>query len=190
MCSDETFSSERCIVKLPDFLEFEPFNDIRRRMEAETLGDFVFFDPRLNLTGLERSSLAREGLNIDDQDLRVGEDFTLIYKDSRVVMFCTEPQLLTDRYYHLAGCELVEQLRQTDLSQSAWQLRTKEPTVNAGEYQVCSGCLQRLRYQNYDQYRHRHRSYSDRVLESFSLDQFFSQYPMYPVSAVPSVPVF
>ncbi len=177
-------------MKLPDFLEFEPFNDIRQRMDAQTLGDFVFFDPRRNLTGLERSSLAREGLAIDDQDLRVGEDFTLIYKDSRVVMFCSEPQLLTDRYYHLAGCELVEQLRQTDLSQSAWQLRTTEPASSARQYQVCSGCLQRLRYQDYDQYRHRHRSYSERVLESFSLDEFFSQYPMYPVSVTHSAPIF
>ncbi|MAZ86780.1 MAG: hypothetical protein CL693_04005 [Cellvibrionaceae bacterium] len=177
-------------MKLPDFLEFEPFNTIRQRMDAQSLGDFVFFDPRRNLTGLERSSLDREGLDIDDQDLRVGEDFTLIYKDSRVLMFCTDPQLLTDRYYHLADCERVAQLRQTDLSQSRWQLRTREPQTAAGQYQVCSGCLQRLHYQNYDGHRQRHRDYSDRVLEAFNLEEFFSQYPMYPVSMGHSAPVF
>lgn len=33
-------------MKLPDFLEFEPFNQLRNTMGAEQLGDFVFFDPK------------------------------------------------------------------------------------------------------------------------------------------------
>lgn len=182
-------------MKLPDFTEFEPFNELRARMGAEELGDFVFFDPHLNLTGHERLSLEREGLEIDDEHFRVGSDFTLIYKDSRVLLFKQEAESLpatssTTSYYHLASCSEVEAIVTSGLKGSSWLARTTIPSGVEDSFQVCTGCLQRIQYQHFDRHRHRHRGYSDRVQQAFDLSDFFSGYPMYPVSAQASGPIF
>ena len=177
-------------MKLPDFTEFEPFNDVRERMGAEEYGDFVFFDPSLNLTGHERLSLQQEGLAVEDQHLRVGEDYTLVYKDSRILLLCSSPQLLTERYYHLADCATVAALRDEGLANSKWMLRTTIPAGQEQTYHVCADCLQRLSYRGFDSHRQRHRDYSDRIQQAFELQDYFERYPMYPVSSVSSAPVF
>lgn len=182
-------------MKLPDFLEFEPFNDIRDRMGADVLGDFVFFDPHLNLTGHERLSLEQEGLAIDDEHFRVGADFTLIYKDSRILLMYTQPESqetdraesTSQRYYHIASCNEVEALMNEGLKESRWKGRT---TTSIETCQVCTECLQRMQYQHFDNHRHRHRGYSDRVQQDFDLADFFRRYPMYPVGAQISAPIF
>ncbi|MGH1373918.1 MAG: hypothetical protein ACRBBW_17900 [Cellvibrionaceae bacterium] len=189
-------------MKLPDFIEFEPFNGIRERMGADTLGDFVFFDPHLNLTGHERLSLEREGLEVDDEHFRVGGDFTLIYKDSRVLLFLDECSTTTvtatstetigsqKRPYHLASCAEVEAILKCGLKGSRWLARTHLRSVEQEHCEVCTGCLQRIQYQNFDKHRHRHRGYSDRVQQDFDLSDFFSRYPMYPVGPETSIPIF
>ncbi len=185
-------------MKLPDFIEFEPFNDIRDRMGADELGDFVFFDPHLNLTGHERLSLEREGLEVDDEHFRVGGDFTLIYKDSRVLLvsegvestessstaFAVKPN------YHLASCPEVETMLKSGLKGSRWLARTHISPVLQESCQVCTDCLQRMQYQHFDIHRHRHRDYSDRVQQDFDLADFFRRYPMYPVNIEASAPIF
>jgi len=177
-------------MKLPDFLEFEPFNKIRERMGAETLGEFVFFDPHLNLTGHERLSLEQEGLCVEGDHLRVGDDFTLIYKDSRVLLVSAQPKSSAERYFHLACCNTVELLLAEGLQRSVWQARTNVPESKEGSYQPCSNCLQRLRYQDFDNHRQRHRDYSERVQQEFDLQDFFNRYPMYPVGLMTSAPIF
>ena len=49
-------------MELIDFLEFEPFNQMRERMGTDQLGQFELFDPERHLTGDERSELARQGM--------------------------------------------------------------------------------------------------------------------------------
>jgi hypothetical protein len=177
-------------MKLPNFLEFEPFNQLRELMAAEELGDFVFFDPHLNLTGHERLSLEQEGLCVEDNHFRVGDDFTLIYKDSRVLLVCPQPTVLAERYFHLAHCNVVKSLLVQGLQASAWLARTNVPERQEGTYNACSDCLQRLRYQDFDNHRHRHRDYSERVQQQFDLQAFFNRYPMYPVGLQVSAPIF
>ncbi|GAA5316464.1 MAG: hypothetical protein AseanaTS_16680 [Candidatus Pelagadaptatus aseana] len=176
-------------MKLPDFLQFEPFNRLREAMGAEDLGDFVFFDPKKNLTGLERIELANQGLPVNPKVLQAASDFTLVFKDSRVLIYHPAPQQPGDWHYHLAECDQVQSLRTHNLLQQL-QAKTALPQSEIGNYKVCSDCLQKLRYQNFDAARQRHREYSQRIADEFSLDSFFDKYPVYPVEIKQETPIF
>lgn len=175
-------------MKLPDFLDFAAFNTLRQTMGAHELGEFVFFDPHLNLTGYERLSLRREGLVVAAEDFYVAEDSTLVYKDSRVLVYCPTPVSSHDWRFHLADCPALTALQAAAFE--GWQARSDTPRSLTGRYQVCSDCLQRLRYQDYDSQRHRHRGYSERIEQEFELAGFFRRYPLYPVSRSSQVPIF
>lgn len=160
-------------MRLPDFLHFEPFNQLREGMSADELGDFVFFDPKSNLTGLERLALEQEGLPVSLPAFRALSDSTLAFKDSRILLYQPE-----GRYYHLGDCAAVTQLMsQGDLKH--WRARVNDAHIQ--QQSVCSDCLQRLRYQHFDAARHRHREYSERVQQDFDLTAFFERYPVYPI---------
>jgi len=184
---------------LPDFLTFEPFNQLRRDMGAEELGDFTFFDPKRHATGLERLSLCREGLEIAAHELRVLNDFTLAYKDCRVLLLpCwdeappNEKPNANSGVYHLADCPVVIDLMNVDstpLNGSLWRVHCNGEVMAAGS-RVCRQCLQRLRYRDFDGVRQRHREYSERVEQAFDLNDFFKQYPSYPLGETEPAAVF
>lgn len=169
-------------MKLPDFLQFEPFNELRATMGAETLGAFEFFDPRLHLTAEERTRLA-EGLVLNWSTLRCLHDYTLAYKNSRVLVWLEEPgQSWAAPGYHLAYCRALQELRRQRPTQPV-RIATELPPPDPWPWRVCPECLQQLRFQGYDGARTRHRDYSDRVLENFDLAEFYARYPLYPVTS-------
>jgi len=184
---------------LPDFLTFEPFNQLRRDMGAEELGDFTFFDPKRHVTGLERLSLCGEGLEVALHELRVLNDFTLAYKDCRVQLSpCVDETPPSERetavsgVYHLADCPTVIDLRSQEptlLNGGLWRVRCNGEVSVAGN-RVCRQCLQRLRYQDFDGVRQRHREYSERVEQAFDLNDFFKHYPAYPLDETEPAAVF
>ena len=176
-------------MKLPNFLEFDAFNKIRATMGAEELGDFVFFDPKKHLTGLERLELQADGLPVSADVLSAASDFTLIYKDSRVLVYLANPLEGADWLFHLSDCDLMRKYRE-DNRLCDFQAKTFLPTHNSGTYKVCTDCLQKMRYQNFDGVRNRHREYSQRIEDSFNLDEFFNLYPIYPVVMRQEVPLF
>jgi len=67
-------------MKLPDFLEFTPFNNLKERMQVTKLGQFELFDPVHHLTGVERSDLDRFGIMVPLSDIHHLLDFTLVFK--------------------------------------------------------------------------------------------------------------
>lgn len=80
-------------MELTNFLEFEPFNQMRECMGTDQLGQFELFDPDRHLTGEERSVLARHGLLLPRSSLGRLLDYCLCYKNSRwlslTMMSCT-----------------------------------------------------------------------------------------------------
>ena len=179
-------------MKLPDFLNFDPFNELRQRMGAEALGDFVFFDPRRHLTGLELLELKKSGLDADAGELRVLDDFTLAYKNARVLVYRTdeeaegkvESRSESRAKFHLANCP---QFQQRQVSEQP--VAVKVASCVPASIQVCESCLQRLHYQGFDGVRQRHRDYSQRVYQDFDVAGFFEKYPSYPIEQA-AVPVF
>ncbi|MEJ2042207.1 MAG: hypothetical protein P8X74_04295 [Reinekea sp.] len=137
------------------------------KMGAADLGSFELFDPNWHLTGMERSQLEREGLEVSAFQLQMLLDFTLVYKNSRI--------LLEDKTcFHVARCG---QLSISDRCTIA----TSQRGLNSSS-QVCQACLQRLGFNGYDMTKARREAYSHKVLETFQLSSFWKQYPMYPVS--------
>ncbi|WP_320825303.1 hypothetical protein [Reinekea sp.] len=154
-------------MSLPDFTEFDPFNSLRARMGTDRLGFFELFEPTLHLTGIERSDLDQQGLSVARSDLRSLLDFTLVYKNSRV--------LIADGHnYHLAECDAMPLSEPLHIATSLAAL--------AGASRVCQACLQKLQYQGYDAQKARKEGYSRQVLDSFSLTRFWSEFHKYPIS--------
>lgn len=154
-------------MALPDFTEFDPFNSLRAQMGTDRLGFFELFDPALHLTGIERSELAQQGLRLARREIKFLLDFTLVYKNSRLIV-------LDGHRYHPAVC--------SDLPVGeVWHISTSLIALG-GAARVCPACLQKLQYQGYDAQKARKESYSRQVLESFSLDRFWTDFHLYPVS--------
>lgn len=169
-------------MKLPDFLDFAEFNRLREAMGAEELGAFEFFDPRLHLTADERVEL-ESGIETGWGALRCMHDYTLAYKNSRVLLGLQVPG--TDaqaQIYHLAYCRILQHWRREQPQQRLW-LGTTQPEASVWPKRVCPDCLQQLQFQGYDAARARHRNYSERVLDEFDLAEFFQRYPVYPLAA-------
>ena len=154
-------------MSLPDFTEFEPFNNLRARMGTDQLGFFELFEPALHLTGIERSDLDQQGLSVARADLRSLLDFTLVYKNSRVL-------IADGRRYHLAQCA------ELPVSEPLYIGTSLAALGAAGA--VCLACLQKLQYQGYDAQKARKEGYSRQVLDNFNLTQFWSEFHKYPIS--------
>lgn len=153
-------------MELPDFLEFEPFNELRRKMGTDQLGNFEFFDPELHLTGEERSQLSRDGLTVHRNKVLLLSDHTLAFKNSRIVV-------LDQERFHLSDCG--------ELKGDILDIATDARAI--GSRKVCDKCLHTLRYKGFDAFKQRKAAYSQQVIEAFVLADFFSEYKVYPIQS-------
>lgn len=163
-------------MQLPNFLDFEAFNQLREKMGAEALGHFDFFDPNLHLSTEERERL-QTGLLISIDQIAELADRTLGFKNGRVLVSVVQPTALQDWVFHLAACAQLQALRGEVRATMA------EPHHPGGQFQVCGQCLQVLSYKGFDALRNRHRHYSLCLQEEFNLPEFFQAFPPYPLSA-------
>lgn len=186
-------------MELIDFIEFEPFNELRQKMGTDRLGYFELFDPAIHLTGSERSELENNGLLLTLEQVKVLPDKTLAIKNSRVLAYAPDENFYRSRReyptYHVAYCEALEECRQqsperefliTTRIADDYRLLKIRPSgdVNVVDhgFVVCKHCLHRLRYKNYDEFRNRRRGYSQKVLGEFNLQEFYRHYQQYPLS--------
>jgi len=154
-------------MPLPDFIEFKAFNSLRKKMGTDSLGFFELFDPIHHLTGVDRSNLNRHGLDVPSSQLSCLLDFTLIFKNSRVVA-------IDSNCYHISNCS---SFPKTDY----YHIATSLQSVSV-DLPVCKDCLQKLQYRGYDSHKARKEAYSMQVYERFSLNEFWRQHYLYPVS--------
>ncbi|TXR54042.1 hypothetical protein [Reinekea thalattae] len=158
--------------ELIDFTEFEPFNELREKMAATKLGSFEMFDPEHHLTGEERSQLELQGMQVDRHQLMQLLDFTLVYKNSRVIILDIDE-------YHIAACQRSKQLEKLSIT-----TRLAEKNNNM---HVCKACLQTLQFQGYDDQKARKEHYSEDIYRKFNLAQFWTGYQQYPVAVFKEV---
>lgn len=154
-------------MELIDFLEFEPFNQLRERMGTDQLGQFELFDPDRHLTGDERSVLSRQGMVLPRSALGRLLDHCLCYKNSRVAT-------AAGNVLHVARCD---QFPERDEYRVGTSARAFE-----GQLLVCQACLQILNYKGYDDHKARKEHYNREVVERFTLDAFWSAYGLYPLN--------
>lgn len=185
-------------MQLTNFIEFEAFNNLRQKMGTDALGYFELFDPKVHLTGLERSELSGTGKLMKIDQVKVLPDKTLAIKNSRVLMYYPDENWFRDHReyptYHLAMCSQLDELGKAS-PDADWLVTTRisedydlikirnngEVTLVSHGFAVCKHCLHRLRYKNFDEFRNRRRGYSEKVLNSFSLQAFFNLYQQYPL---------
>jgi hypothetical protein len=186
-------------MKLQDFTEFQPFNELRQKMAATKLGYFELFDPKVHLTGLERSELELSGRLLALEDVKILPDKTLAIKNSRVLVYYPDENWYRDQRefptYHLAYCSQLDESAKANPS-AQWLATTRigedydllkfrssgQVTLVSHGFAVCKHCLHTLRYKNFDEFRNRRRGYSETVLNQFRLDDFFRLYQQYPLS--------
>lgn len=186
-------------MKLPDFTEFSPFNDLREKIGTQELGFFELFDPAIHLTGSERSELENTGRLLKPSGIKVLPDKTLAIKNSRVLAYIPDEAWYRNRReyptYHVAWCSELESLQAehpvqellvtTKMSNDYNLVKIKgsgEVSLSEHGLVVCKHCLHTLRYRNYDEYRNRRRGYSQKVLNDFNLKDFYRFYQQYPLS--------
>jgi hypothetical protein len=128
---------------------------------------------------LEKTGLAAKG-----EDLRPLGDYTLAYKNARVLAYRLNAEGQGIGVYHLGDCLKVQQWWSVD-KHIDLQVAFKPPEG----MKVCQDCLHRLRYQGFDGARSRHQDYSKRIVQAFDVTGFFDQYPHYPIEEN-QVPIF
>ncbi len=158
-------------MKLPDFLQDPELNRLRQQMGADKPGEFELFDPEKQLTWSEREGLMAGDLPVATHYLRVLKDKTLAYKNSRV-------WLHDGQDYHVAYCQRVQSLRHRET-----EVLAGTGVFSAAKDQgVCLECLSVLLYQGVDARRLRRAEFSEQIREHFSLQEFWQEYPFYPIT--------
>src|ERR1700730_16186837 len=77
-------------MTLPNFIEFEPFNRLRRLMDAPLPNDFSsgYVINRLTRDDLDKALEGIEGVTVDDiEQVQPLPDGTLAYRDRRILLY-------------------------------------------------------------------------------------------------------
>lgn len=176
-------------MQLPNFKNFEPFNQLRQKIGTNRLGTFELFNPSKHLTGKERSELETQGKRLKLNQLTLWADHTWGIKNTRLLVYLAEENI-----YHLANCVSCQALSPEDEVWVSTRLSGALPLgfLNKGavnkkvvnpeeERQVCPDCLQLLGYQGFDLTRNRKIAYSKNLIANFNRQVFYQTYTLYPV---------
>lgn len=165
-------------MKLPNFLEDEAFNQLRKKMGTSMYGYFKLFNPKYHLTGQERSLLELQGKRVSIRNLLPLADFTWAFKNTRVILYFPESSV-----YHLAQCQESKQHEYVYIStKREGDLPLIEQKTRTAPLEICGYCLQILGYKGFDLRKNRKVAYSQKILREFSRSEFFRLYRQYPIN--------
>tara|TARA_B110000008_G_scaffold108375_1_gene111383 strand:- start:8305 stop:8778 length:474 start_codon:yes stop_codon:yes gene_type:complete len=151
------------------FDDFEPFNQLRKKMGAEKLGCFELFDPQRQITYSERESLELGNFKIESARLKILKDKTIAFKNTRLWL-----SWLNEEVFHLAACEHIQKRRHLKGTFIAGLNPLSEKTV-------CLECLQLLKFDGLDARRSRRLDLAETIQKDFKLADFQKEYPFYPL---------
>jgi hypothetical protein len=181
-------------MKLPDFKVFASFNALKDKMgiPRDVYGNLhVEFAPgRLTLSELK--TLGRPaGLDVSLDDIVVLPDGTLGLKGQRVVLYIRDKATYGTNYsdpkYHLANCITLVQMKENNVfgkyvannnTSGRFEMNiikngTAIPTIR--NLAVCQNCLEFLRFRAFA--KSQPAAERGRVVSSFSMTEFFEEYP-------------
>jgi len=193
-------------MTLPDFLEFEPFNRLRRLMNATLPSGFSSGVPTKHLThnDLDKALEGIEGLTVDDiSDIKDVSDGTLAYKDRRVLLYIRDRRTSSGYdpldnlpEFHIANCKTLEEMIAHGHFETKYVISTRtdgkfkmnfiyefgKRDSTICELKVCRNCLVRLSYKMYKQMDNKARK---EIYVNFHLDEYFTIYPKNQVATLP-----
>jgi hypothetical protein len=182
-------------VKLPDFTLDEALNALRRAMGAD-LRPFKAAPNADALTPEEIDRLAREGIDIPLDEVRILDDGTLAYKNRRVVVYIRDVKQYRNGpptedglpRYHVTDCDKLQEMR-ANRRYERYVVATRDTgdfqinLMRNNRYQqsdqrlnVCQFCLGKLNWNNFNHHR-RHKNQRATFVSAFTLAKYFSIYP-------------
>jgi hypothetical protein len=181
-------------VKLPNFHTFPELDSLRRRMgiAPDIYGSLeVVVDPgRLSEDELERLT-SPDGLDIGSlNEIRVLEDGTLAFKNSRILLYIRDHTAYSGRSidpkFHVANCEtLKEMTRKARAARYVIATRVdgtfrlniidgNHKTETLRKLAVCQNCLDFLKFDGFAMTSPKPSRMS--IVTAFTLDRFFEKY--------------
>lgn len=175
-------------MKLPNFLEFEPFNRLRKQMKADLLetDELKIIIPP-TVSDDELIKMQNEGLDIDIHQVEILADGTLKYKDRRILIYIRDIYVYNGNFFmprfHFSNCNTIQEMKQKGkIKHYVASIRTdglfdfikitdnKEEKIKNYKLQVCKNCLSHIDYKQY-------LLNKNDVFNNFSLSEFFTLYP-------------
>ena len=182
-------------MKLPNFLKFPELDDLRVRMgiPPNVYGTLeILIDPaRLSEDELERLT-SPEGIGIGSlHDIRVLVDGTLAFKNSRVLLYIRDHSVYSGRSidpkFHIANCETLKEMKRRARAaryvvaarlDGTFRLNIidgNKKTETLRKLAVCQNCMAMLEFDGFQMRLPRPSRY--RLVNAFTLDRFFEQFP-------------
>lgn len=174
-------------MKLPDFSTHPDLNALRARMGA-AMGRLEPARNRDILTPDEIAQLTRQGIEISSlADIRVLEDGTLAYKNSRVILYIRDANVGQEPRFHLADCRTLDTMRANNRA-DRYVVATNDsgifplnrmqkdgpPYRTEEKLAVCQNCLDRLTWQGFR--RGSPHEVRNAIVARFSIAEFFQVY--------------
>lgn len=185
------------MIRLPNFHENQEINAVRDEMGAYELGTLRLTRPANSLTMEELNELLGDGIDLPNlDDVKIGADGTIIYKNRRVVLYIRDVALYGNGRarerelprYHVANCRTLDDMRaqrrfgryvvaarSTGLFAINQIVKGRDPIRSDERLKICQNCLSRLRFDGFDYDMPSHRKQA--IVEQFTLDRFFERYP-------------
>ena len=156
-------------MRITSFDEFEPFNQLRKKMGTEKLGSFELFDPQRQITYSERELLEAGIFDVESGRLRILKDKTIAFKNARLWLTWSDHE-----DFHLAACEKIQKRRHLKANFIAG-------LHSIDDKSVCLDCLQLLKFDGLDARRSRRLDLAETMQKEFKLTEFQKDYPFYPL---------
>jgi hypothetical protein len=182
-------------MKLTDFAVFEPLNSLKEKMgiPRDAFGSLTVVIDAGRLSELELEKLtSRDGLEISIDDLRILDDGTLAYKNSRVLLYIRDVAVYggyqSQPRYHVSNCSTLVGMRQKRRFSTRYVVSTRmdgqfnlnfvDGGIARSELHslfVCQNCLDQLTFNGFQQRWRKPRKVA--AVQAFTLEEFFTQYP-------------
>lgn len=182
-------------MKLPNFYHFIPFNRVKEKMgiPKDVYGTLDRSLEIESLTEVELEKLiSKDGLEISLSDLVIHDDGTLLYKNTRVILYIRDVANYgtqeTSPKYHLANCRTLKDMREqhrferyvvsarTDGEFNVNIIRSNYVQNETMRLMVCQNCLALLKFNKFSFSLARNNRLN--LVKNFKLDDFFAQYPI------------
>lgn len=189
--------------KLINFLDHSEFNYLRFIMNAPLVPSFTA--RKISLLDEESiRKLGTEGIDIDDfSQIKIEADRTLSFKGKRVIVYIRDVKEISEQQslpkYHLGYCTTLETMTQANRF-NRYVIANREDGIFTINYinqtfrqdtntrlNVCKNCLDLLAWENYK--KNLLQQIKNKIVENFSLVDFFTQYPKDLISILPTYTV-
>lgn len=175
--------------KLPDFLSWPVLDNLRKKMDAPLTENFMLAPVYSDVSIIDQ--LNTGGVEIDLDEIKVHEDGTLLYRGYRGLLHIRDISAIAGEVrmprYHLAYCQTLDKMKrnarfdryvvaQTTSGEFKVNIIDREAISQNVRLNVCQNCLDRIHWKGFS-IMGMPRAERQNLVNYFSLQEFFSEYP-------------